>query len=175
MAAPKRLAGAVDKVLDQRRPEDVWEDQYAPTDFAVGQRGTGITYLPKYQMAVNLTKGASSGAAFSVENPSPADIYVSALYMELTKVSSFGVSSSGITPGNIDFGIVASSSASGSNLGLGIGTDILGITPVVVGGADKLWKKKGSSSDAWMTGRIKFGASSLAGRLIIEAVPLYST
>lgn len=163
----QRLNGVKRSLLDRHKPGEELEEPYAPADFAAGPAGTGVTYLPTWTMGVGLSPGSSGALAVSVANPSPVDLHIVSLFAEVTTGGADGA--------HIDFGLVDGSTKNATDLGLGIVVSSSGVVPIVAGGAKRLWQKAGASSDGWLTGFIQSGCSSLAGRLIITVVPLYST
>jgi len=167
MASPQRLNGVKRSLLDRHKPGEEWEEPNAPADFVAGPVGTGVTYLPNWTLGLKLTKGSSGALAVSVQNPGPVDLHIVSLFAEVTQGGADGA--------HIDFGLVDGSTKTASDLGLGIVVSSSGVVPVVAGGAKHLWQKAGASSDSWLTGLIQSGCSSFAGRLIITAIPLYST
>lgn len=175
MAASKRVLGLSPNAYDQQNPEDEWEGNFPPSNHVIGPRGTGIAYLPGGRIVANLVAGTTGTKAFSIENPYPVPLFISSMWIQVTTAGTVETQSSSAKNAIMNIGIVASSSATGSDVGLGIGVETIHIVPVVVGGADQLWAAKGSSSDAWLVAHHQVGGSSLAGRVIIEAVPLFSS
>lgn len=170
MSDTKRLTGVAGHILADRQHKNIWEDPAAPADYVAGPESgvDQLTYLPTHVLSVNLSGGSSGTRAFAVQNPYSVDALVQQVMLDIRTASS--------SLARLNIGLVSSSSKSATNLGDGIGVDRAVPVPVVVGGADRVWKAKGHSSDAWMTGVIQNGpAAGLAGRVIIVAVPLYST
>ena len=164
----KRIQGLIHQVAAPTNPKDQWEDIQAPSHYVLGPLQDGITYLPEITLAVPLSAGVSSELAFSVENPFTVSAMIRSMILDIR--------TPGQSSASIDIGLVNSSAGTGTNIiSSGSLTEAL-ILPVIISGWDSKWAAKGSTANAWITGKIKVdGASSLAGDVIIEVLPLFST
>ena len=147
-------------------------------------------YVQGRTLVLPLTGGLSSNAVqvIAVENPESYPLLIRGVTIVVTTHGGVGTSSAAI-----NIGIVASSSKTDADIfssgpvdnALGVGTRqlIIGYTPQAGSGSSGLsiadisiWEKNGASSDAWLTARlVGDSASCLAGYLMVDVVPLFST
>ncbi len=162
-----RIRGLAPQIAGLTQNKNVVEDIHAPSYYVVGPQQDGISYLPGITMVVPLAPGTSSEFAFQVENPFAVSAIIRSLIVDIR--------TPGQSSASIDIGLVASSGATDTDIiSSGSLTEAL-ILPVVIGGWDTKWAAKGSTANAWITGKIKVdGASSLAGDVIIEVLPLFA-
>lgn len=148
---------------------------------------TSADYVVTRTMMLPLQTGTSSGIVLAVQNPESYPLIIrQATLIVLTEAQ---------TSASVDIGIVASSSKSASDLFKGaaasppgtLGNFVLlpGYLPTAGSGSSGIallpagiskWEKNGFSSDSWLTMKLTLGTgSSLAGYLMLEVVPLFST
>ena len=162
----KRIKGLLGQIAGAVQNKDVVEDIHPPSYYVVGPTQTGISYLPGLSLVVPLEKGTSSEFAFQVENPFGVSAIIRSMMLDIR--------TPGQSSASIDIGLVDSSSETDTDIiSSGSLTEAL-ILPVIINGWDTKWAAKGSTVNAWITGKIKVdGASSLAGDVIIEVLPLF--
>lgn len=147
---------------------DLIEGINAPAHYALGPTQTDVTYIPSISFGVSLDAGGSSEQAFSVQNPFYDDCIIESLKLNVTAAGGSSCA--------LNIGIVSSSSQSDSDILSSGSVASARIYPIVSGGADKLWKSRSSTANAWLTGKyVRDGSTGLVGEAIITVLPLYSS
>ena len=147
----------------------------------------GANYVVSRYLQLPIATGTSSGIVMAVQNPESYPLIVRSVTLVVDVAAQ--------TSASFDIGIVASSGASASDIFGGAAASppgTVGTFPLPVGrtfnggsgssgsfltaGGISKWEKNGFSSDAWMTAKLTLGTgSSLAGYLLVEVIPYFST
>ena len=130
----------------------------------------GIAYVMKRYIVEDLASGNANAFAFAVQNPEGVDCVVTNVIVDITTAG--GTASSVLA-----VAVVADATATGDTIIDGLDLNATGVADRhdnagSNGGEPKKWDKNGGSND-YVTGKILAqNAASLAGKVIIEYVPL---
>ena len=130
----------------------------------------GIAYIVKRYIVEDLASGSANAFAFAVQNPEGVDCVVTNVIVDITTA---GGNASSV----LDVDVVADATSTGDTIIDGLDLNATGVADRhddagSNGGEPKKWDKNGGSND-YVTGKILAqNAASLAGKVIIEYVPL---
>ena len=133
---------------------------------------SGIAYVMKRYIVQNLASGNANAFAFAVQNPEGVDCVVTNVIVDIATAG--GTASSVL---DVDVDVVADATSTGDTIIDGLDLNATGVADRhdnagSNGGEPKKWDKNGGSND-YVTGKILAqNAVSLAGKVIIEYVPL---
>ena len=128
---------------------------------------SGISYVAKRYLVEDLAPGNANAFAFAVQNPEGVDCVVTNVIVDITTTSSTELA--------VD--VVGSATSTGDGIidGLDLNSAAMGDRHANAGsngGAPVKWDKNGGTND-YVTGKILVqNAASLAGKVIIEYVPV---
>ncbi len=131
---------------------------------------SGIAYVMKRYIVEDLASGRANAFAFAVQNPEGVDCVVTNVIVDITTVG-------GTASSVLDVDVVADATSTGDTIIDGLDLNATGVADRhdnagSNGGEPKKWDKNGGSND-YVTGKILAqNAASLAGKVIIEYVPL---
>lgn len=131
---------------------------------------SGIDYVMKRYIVEGLASGNANAFAFAVQNPEGVDCVVTNLIVDITTAG-------GTATSVLDVDVVADATSTGDKIIDGLDLNATGTSdrvknPGTNGGKPVKWDKKGGTND-FVTGKILVAnAASLAGKVIIEYVPL---
>ena len=131
---------------------------------------SGISYVAKRYIVEDLASGNANAFAFAVQNPEGVDCIVTNVIVDITTAGGTGSSV-------LDVDIVNSATDTGDDIIDGLDLNATGTSDRHKnagsnGGAPVKWDKNGGTNDH-ITGKILVqNAASLAGKVIIEYVPL---
>ena len=135
-----------------------------------GPAQSGIDYVHKKHVVEDLASGNANAFAFAVQNPEKVDCIVTNVVVDIT--------TAGGTAGSLlDIDVVDSATDTGDDMIDGLDLNATGPhdrhdKAGTNGGAPVKWDKNGGTNDH-VTGKILVqNAASLAGKVIIEYVPL---
>ena len=130
----------------------------------------GIAYVMKRYIVEDLAPGNANAFAFAVQNPEGVDCVVTNVIVDITTAG-------GTASSVLDIDVVADATSTGDTIIDGLDLNATGVADRhdnagSNGGEPKKWDKNGGSND-YVTGKILAqNAASLAGKVIIEYVPL---
>lgn len=128
------------------------------------------THVQKKYIVADLSSGAADAFAFAIQNPEGVDCVITNVIVDITTAG-------GTASSVLDVDVVANATATGDDIIDGLDLNATGTSDRhnaagTNGGAPVKWDKKDGSND-YVTGKILAqAASSLAGQVIIEYVPL---
>ncbi len=128
----------------------------------------GIAYVIKRYIVEDLASGSAN--AFAVQNPEGVDCVVTNVIVDIATAG-------GTASSVLDVDVVADATSTGDTIIDGLDLNAAGVADRhdnagSNGGEPKKWDKNGGSND-YVTGKILAqNAASLAGKVIIEYVPL---
>ena len=131
---------------------------------------SGIAYVIKRYIVQDLASGNANAFAFAVQNPEGVDCVVTNVIVDITTAG-------GTASSVLDVDVVADATSTGDTIIDGLDLNAAGVADRhdnagSNGGEPKKWDKNGGSND-YVTGKILAqNAASLAGKVIIEYVPL---
>ena len=131
---------------------------------------SGISYVMKRYIVEDLASGNANAFAFAVQNPEGVDCIVTNVIVDITTAG-------GTASSVLDVDVVANATSTGASIIDGLDLNATGVgdrhdDAGTNGGEPKKWDKKGGSND-YVTGKILAqNAANLAGKVIIEYVPL---
>ncbi|MCH9018603.1 MAG: hypothetical protein IIB89_12680 [Chloroflexi bacterium] len=131
---------------------------------------SGIAYVMKRYIVEDLAPGNANAFAFAVQNPEGVDCVVTNVIVDITTAG-------GTASSVLDIDVVADATSTGDTIIDGLDLNATGVADRhdnagSNGGEPKKWDKNGGSND-YVTGKILAqNAASLAGKVIIEYVPL---
>lgn len=131
---------------------------------------SGIAYVAKRYIVEDLAAGAANAFAFAVQNPEGVDCIVTNVIVDITTAG-------GTASSVLDVDVGSSATATGDSIIDGLDLNATGVADRhddagSNGGEPLKWDKNGGTND-YVTGKILVqDASSLAGQVIIEYVPL---
>ncbi len=131
---------------------------------------SGIAYVMKRYIVEDLASGNANAFAFAVQNPEGVDCVVTNVIVDITTAG-------GTASSVLDIDVVADATSTGDTIIDGLDLNATGVADRhdnagSNGGEPKKWDKNGGSND-YVTGKILAqNAASLAGKVIIEYVPL---
>ena len=131
---------------------------------------SGIAYVMKRYIVEDLASGSANAFAFAVQNPEGVDCVVTNVIVDITTAG-------GTASSVLDVDVVADATSTGDTIIDGLDLNATGVADRhddagSNGGEPKKWDKNGGSND-YVTGKILAqNAASLAGKVIIEYVPL---
>ena len=131
---------------------------------------SGIAYVMKRYIVQNLASGNANAFAFAVQNPEGVDCVVTNVIVDIATAG-------GTASSVLDVDVVADATSTGDTIIDGLDLNATGVADRhdnagSNGGEPKKWDKNGGSND-YVTGKILAqNAVSLAGKVIIEYVPL---
>ena len=131
---------------------------------------SGIAYVMKRYIVEDLAPGNANAFAFAVQNPEGVDCVVTNVIVDITIAG-------GTASSVLDIDVVADATSTGDTIIDGLDLNATGVADRhdnagSNGGEPKKWDKNGGSND-YVTGKILAqNAASLAGKVIIEYVPL---
>ncbi len=131
---------------------------------------TGIANVMKRNIVEDLAPGNANAFAFAVQNPEGVDCVVTNVIVDITTAG-------GTASSVLDVDVVADATSTGDTIIDGLDLNATGVADRhdnagSNGGEPKKWDKNGGSND-YVTGKILAqNAASLAGKVIIEYVPL---
>jgi len=131
---------------------------------------SGIAYVMKRYIVEDLASGNANAFAFAVQNPEGVDCVVTNVIVDITTAG-------GTASSVLDVDVAADATSTGDSIIDGLDLDATGVADRhdnagSNGGEPKKWDKNGGSND-YVTGKILAqNAASLAGKVIIEYVPL---
>lgn len=131
---------------------------------------SGISYVMKRYIVEDLASGAANAFAFAVQNPEGVDCVVTNVIIDITTAG-------GTASSVLDVDVVDAATDTGDDIIDGLDLNATGTfdrhkNAGTNGGAPVKWDKNGGTNDH-VTGKILAqNASSLAGKVIIEYVPL---
>ena len=131
---------------------------------------SGIAYVMKRYIVEDLAPGNANAFAFAVQNPEGVDCVVTNVIVDITTAG-------GTASSVLDVDVVADATSTGDTIIDGLDLNATGVADRhdnagSNGGEPKKWDKNGGSND-YVTGKILAqNAASLAGKVIIEYVPL---
>ncbi len=131
---------------------------------------SGIAYVMKRYIVEDLASGNANAFAFAVQNPEGVDCVVTNVIVDITTAG-------GTASSVLDVDVVADATSTGDTIIDGLDLNATGVADRhdnagSNGGEPKKWDKNGGSND-YVTGKILAqNAASLAGKVIIEYVPL---
>lgn len=131
---------------------------------------SGIAYVMKRYIVEDLASGNANAFAFAVQNPEGVDCVVTNVIVDITTAG-------GTASSLLDVDVVADATSTGDKIIDGLDLNATGVADRHDnagnnGGEPKKWNKNGGAND-YVTGKILAqNAASLAGKVIIEYVPL---
>ena len=131
---------------------------------------SGIAYVMKRYIVEDLALGNANAFAFAVKNPEGVDCVVTNVIVDITTAG-------GTASSVLDVDVVADATSTGDKIIDGLDLNAAGVADRhdnagTNGGEPKKWDKNGGTDD-YITGKILAqNAASLAGKVIIEYVPL---
>ena len=131
---------------------------------------SGIAYVMKRYIVEDLASGNANAFAFAVQNPEGVDCVVTNVIVDITTAG-------GTASSVLDIDVVADATSTGDTIIDGLDLNATGVADRhdnagSNGGEPKKWDKNGGSND-YVTGKILAqNAANLAGKVIIEYVPL---
>ncbi len=131
---------------------------------------SGIDYVMKRYIVEALASGNANAFAFAVQNPEGVDCVITNVIVDITTAGGTGSSV-------LDVDVGSSATGTGDDVIDGLDLNATGTSDRhnaagSNGGAPVKWNKKGGTND-YVTGKILVqNAASLAGKVIIEYVPL---
>ena len=131
---------------------------------------SGIAYVMKRYIVEDLASGNANAFAFAVQNPEGVDCVVTNVIVDITTAG-------GTASSLLDVDVVADATSTGDKIIDGLDINATGVADRhdnagTNGGEPKKWNKNGGAND-YVTGKILAqNAASLAGKVIIEYVPL---
>ena len=131
---------------------------------------SGISYVMKRYIVEDLASGNANAFAFAVQNPEGVDCIVTNVIVDITTAG-------GTASSVLDVDVVTSATGTGDKIIDGLDLNATGAgdrhdDAGSNGGEPKKWDKKDGTND-YVTGKILVqNAASLAGKVIIEYVPL---
>ena len=131
---------------------------------------SGISYVAKRYIVEDLASGNANAFAFAVQNPEGVDCIVTNVIVDITAAG-------GTASSVLDVDVVGSATGTGDKIIDGLDLNATGVADRhdnagSNGGEPKKWDKNGGTND-YITGKILAqNAASLAGKVIIEYVPL---
>ena len=131
---------------------------------------SGIAYVMNRYIVEDLAPGNANAFAFAVQNPEGVDCVVTNVIVDITTAG-------GTASSVLDIDVVADATSTGDTIIDGLDLNATGVADRhdnagSNGGEPKKWDKNGGSND-YVTGKILAqNAASLAGKVIIEYVPL---
>lgn len=135
-----------------------------------GPTQAGIDYVHKKYVVKDLASGNANAFAFAVQNPEGVDCIVTNVVIDITAAG-------GSATSVLDVGVVNAATDTADTLVDGLDINQTGTFDRIKnagtnGGKPVKWDKKGGTNDH-VTGKIlTANAASLAGKVIIEYVPL---
>ena len=130
----------------------------------------GIAYIVRRYIVEDLASGSANAFAFAVQNPEGVDCVVTNVIVDIATAG-------GTASSVLDVDVVAAATSTGDTIIDGLDLNAIGVADRhddagTNGGEPKKWDKNGGSND-YVTGKILAqNAASLAGKVIIEYVPL---
>ena len=131
---------------------------------------SGISYVAKRYIVEDLASGNANAFAFAVQNPESVDCVVTNVIVDITTAG-------GTASSVLDVDVVNGATDTGDDIIDGLDLNATGTSDRhknagTNGGAPVKWDKNGGANDH-VTGKILAqNAASLAGKVIIEYVPL---
>lgn len=131
---------------------------------------SGIAYVMKRYIVEDLASGNANAFAFAVQNPEGVDCVVTNVIVDITTAG-------GAPSSVLDVDVVADATSTGDKIIDGLDLNATGVADRhdnagTNGGEPLKWDKNGGTND-YITGKILAqNAASLAGKVIIEYVPL---
>ena len=131
---------------------------------------SGISYVMKRYIVEDLASGNTNAFAFAVQNPEGVDCIVTNVIVDITTAG-------GTASSVLDVDVVDGATDTGDKIIDGLDLNATGVADRhdnagSNGGEPKKWDKNGGTNDH-VTGKILAqNAASLAGKVIIEYVPL---
>ena len=131
---------------------------------------SGVSYVMKRYIVEDLASGNANAFAFAVQNPEGVDCIVTNVIVDITTAG-------GTASSVLDVDVAADATSTGAAIIDGLDLNATGVADRhddagSTGGEPKKWDKKGGTND-YVTGKILVqNAASLAGKVIIEYVPL---
>tara|TARA_B100000315_G_scaffold259169_1_gene313977 strand:+ start:193 stop:657 length:465 start_codon:yes stop_codon:yes gene_type:complete len=131
---------------------------------------SGIDYVMKRYIVEALASGNANAFAFAVQNPEGVDCVITNVIVDITTAGGTGSSV-------LDVDVESSATGTGDDVIDGLDLNATGTSDRhnaagSNGGAPVKWNKKGGTND-YVTGKFLVqNAASLAGKVIIEYVPL---
>lgn len=131
---------------------------------------SGIDYVHKKHVVEDLASGNANAFAFAVQNPEDVDCVVTDVIVDITTAG-------GTASSVLDVDVVDAATDTGDDIIDGLDLNATGTSDRIKnggtnGGQAVKWDKKGGTNDH-VTGKILAqNAASLAGKVIIEYVPL---
>ena len=135
-----------------------------------GPAQSGIDYVHKKHIVEDLASGNANAFAFAVQNPEDVDCLITNVIVDITTAGGTGSSV-------LDVDIAADATSTGDSIIDGLDLNATGQSDRhnaagSNGGNPVKWDKNGGTND-YCTGKILVAnAASLAGKVIIEYVPL---
>ena len=135
-----------------------------------GPAQSGIDYVHKKHVVEDLASGNANAFAFAVQNPEKVDCIVTNIIVDITTAG-------GTASSVLDVDVVDGATDTGDDIIDGLDLNATGTNDRhnaagTNGGAPVKWDKNGGTNDH-VTGKILAqNAASLAGKVIIEYVPL---
>ena len=136
-----------------------------------GPAQSGIDYVHKKHIVEDLASGNANAFVFAIQNPEDVDCLITRVIVDITTAG-------GTANSVLDIDTVDGATATGADIIDGLDLNATGISDNITNGGtdgDKKpvkWDKKGGTNDD-LTGKILVAnAASLAGKVIIEYVPL---
>ncbi len=131
---------------------------------------SGIAYVMKRYIVEDLASGNANAFAFAVQNPEGVDCVVTNVIVDITTAG-------GTASSVLDVDVVADATSTGDSIIDGLDLNATGVADRhddagTNGGEPIKWDKNGGTND-YVTGKLLAQtAASLAGKVIIEYVPL---
>ena len=131
---------------------------------------SGVAYVAKRYLVEDLASGNANAFAFAVQNPEGVDCVVTNVIVDITTAG-------GTASSVLDVDVAADATSTGDDIIDGLDLNATGTSDRHAnagsnGGAPVKWDKNGGTND-YITGKILVqNAASLAGKVIIEYVPL---
>ena len=136
-----------------------------------GPAQSGIDYVHKKHIVEDLASGNANAFAFAVQNPEGVDCIITNVIVDITTAG-------GTASSVLDVDIAGSATGTGDSIIDGLDLDATGVSDRDAAGTNTngnnpvKWDKNGGTND-YCTGKILAqNAASLAGKVIIEYVPL---
>ena len=131
---------------------------------------SGLAYVAKRYLVAEMEPGPANSQSFAIRNPEGVDCIVTNVIVNIT-------SAGGSAASVLDVDVVASAGSNSDGIIDGLNLNEAGVfdrhkNGGTNGGAPAKWEKRGGGND-YLTGTIRAQSSSgLAGRVIVEYVPL---
>ena len=131
---------------------------------------SGLAYVAKRYLVAELEPGPANSQSFSIRNPENVDCIVTNVIINIT-------SAGGTASSVLDVDVVATGGSNGDGIIDGLNLNEAGVfdrhkNSGANGGAPAKWDKRGGNDD-YLTGTVRSqSASLLAGKVVVEYVPL---